>query len=209
MEKKMRWLKRLLLAVGQVEVAICHKKGFPLGDSGATGPCSWLSWQLEVGTPETFSLLLVAVHPSTHLTKVYSSILSVQPYYHKWLLRFGGLGLLSFAITQLTAELPCAGGWEGTEPALSTTLTLRYKLFSISSGLRWGRKPWHLDKVPFFWMRHQFPTPRSFKRGDFTHWVLSVGSGGQFTRPSCAATAEVLGLPPSPTHHPIALHVLC
>lgn len=81
------------------------------------GNRSMLTTELVAGGGNPRDILAAtSLHPSIHLAKVYSSILLVQPYYHKQLW-FGRLGLLSFAITQLTAELLCAGGWEAAEPS--------------------------------------------------------------------------------------------
>lgn len=117
------------------------QEGLPSGDRQAIGSCSQLSWELEVGSPETLLLPLVLIHPSQQRLSIPSycqcnHITTNQ----SW---FGRLGPLSFTITQLTVQLCCRRLGNNRAPALPTMIMPRHKLFFISSGLQWDHNPWH------------------------------------------------------------------
>lgn len=182
------------------------QEGLPSGDGEATGSRSQLSWETEVGSPDT--LAATSPHPSISPRSVSSFILSVQPYYHKPVLVWEtGTTFLHNHPADSSATLQEAGKQQS--PALPTMIMPRHKLFFTSLGLQRDHNPWHYDEMPFFWTSHQLPTPRSFKKGLTLPRVLPASSGGQFSFPSCSATTGASGLPPSPLHHSIALHVLC
>lgn len=196
----MRWVKRLLLAAGQVEMAICHKKGFPLETGGQQVHAhDWAgSWRWE---PQRRSrcCLSPSIRPSIHLTKVYSSILSVQPYYHKRLLlwRTGTAFLCNHPADSWAALCRRLGGNRASS-VHHAHAEIQALLHLIRATL--DRKPWQLDEVPFFWMYHQFPTPRSFKKVETlpTGFYLLVQVGSSLAPP-------VLLQPRSQDSHPVPL----
>lgn len=118
-------------------------EGLPSGDKEATGPRSKLRWQLEVGTPETFLLPLVPIHPSINLAKVYTFILSVQPHYHKRAL-FWETGTAAFGHHPADSWAALCRRPGGHRPQIRPPHSHWDELVSTSSGLQQDHNnPWH------------------------------------------------------------------